>query len=57
MNIFCKIFGHNWNVDDKYRQPCKRTNCCTTKYMVVNQITNKTGFEIIDFSKIIKRKH
>lgn len=48
MKLFCFLFGHKWDTTDKYRQPCKRRNCMTTKYMTVDRHNNKISFVIFD---------
>jgi hypothetical protein len=36
MKIKCKLFGHDWDETDHYRQECKRKNCYSVRWLVEN---------------------
>ena len=51
MNIICKVFGHNWNRTDPYKQPCKRRHCLATRWQTARW-NDLIAWKVTDIDKI-----
>lgn len=57
MNLLCKLFGHKWNLNGRFRQPCKRKWCTVYRTLMYDKIAHYFGgnsltWRIIDLKKV-----